>query len=98
MPNKTRKRDVIQTRNELDSMVHQSEKQLSELNDQAPAELKEKINQLLGVKKVSKSRYLYLNLAKPRRRCRKTSKNCKEAMKYATPTQVRKFHQDSEPS
>ena len=28
-------------------MVYQSEKQLSELNDQAPAELKEKINQLL---------------------------------------------------
>ena len=40
------KKDVIQTR-ELDSMVYQSEKQLSELNDQAPAELKEKINQVL---------------------------------------------------
>ena len=47
------KKDAIQARNELDSMVYQSEKQLSELNDKAPDDLKKKINDLLEeVKKV----------------------------------------------
>ena len=82
------KKEVILARNELDSMVYQSEKQLSDLNDQAPAELKDKINELLAeVKKVLEnqaSTLSELNEAKD-----KMQKNFeelgKEAMKYANP-------------
>jgi molecular chaperone DnaK len=82
------KKEVILARNELDSMVYQSEKQLSDLNDQAPAELKDKINELLvEVKKVLEnqaSTLSELNEAKD-----KMQKNFeelgKEAMKYANP-------------
>ena len=82
------KKEVSIARNELDSMVYQSEKQLSDLNDQAPAELKDKINELLAeVKKVLEnqaSTLSELNEAKD-----KMQKNFeelgKEAMKYANP-------------
>ena len=83
------KKDAIQARNELDSMVYQSEKQLSELNDKAPDDLKKKINDLLEeVKKVldnPNSSLAELNEAKE-----KMQKNFealgKEAMKYVTPS------------
>ena len=82
------KKEVILARNELDSIVYQSEKQLSDLNDQAPAELKDKINELLvEAKKVLEnqaSTLSELNEAKD-----KMQKNFeelgKEAMKYANP-------------
>ena len=82
------KKEIILSRNELDSMVYQSEKQLSGLNDQAPAELKDKINDVLvEVKKVLEnqaSTLSELNEAKD-----KMQKNFeelgKEAMKYANP-------------
>ena len=96
------KKDVIQTRNELDSMVYQSEKQLSELNDQAPAELKEKINQLLGdVKKVLENQDSTLSeLSEAKEKMQKNFEELgKEAMKYATPNSSEEnSHQDSEPS
>ena len=82
------KKEVILARNELDSMVYQSEKQLSDLNDQAPAELKDKINELLAevrnVLENQASTLSELNEAKD-----KMQKNFeelgKEAMKYANP-------------
>ncbi|MDG1138937.1 MAG: molecular chaperone DnaK [Opitutales bacterium] len=82
------KKESIQVRNELDSMVYQSEKQLSDLNDKAPDDLKNKINELLeDVKKVlekSDSTLAELNEAKE-----KMQKNFeelgKEAMKYSSP-------------
>ena len=96
------KKDVIQTRNELDSMVYQSEKQLSELNDQAPAELKEKINQLLGdVKKVLENQDSTLSeLSEAKEKMQKNFEELgKEAMKYATPNSSEENSpQDSEPS
>ena len=42
------KKDQVQVRNELDSMVYQCEKQLSDLGDKAPDELKSKIDSLLA--------------------------------------------------
>ena len=44
---KERKEQVL-VRNELDSMVYQSEKQLSDLGDKAPEELKSKVDALLS--------------------------------------------------
>ena len=45
------KKDQVQVRNELDSMVYQCEKQLSELGDKAPKELKESIDGILAESK-----------------------------------------------
>ena len=42
------KKDQVQVRNELDSMTYQCEKQLSDLGDKAPDELKTKIDSLLA--------------------------------------------------
>ena len=42
------KREQVQIRNDLDSMVYQCEKQLEDLGDQAPADLKEKVEGLLS--------------------------------------------------
>ena len=42
------RKEQVQVRNELDSMVYQSEKQLGDLGDKAPEELKNKINDLLS--------------------------------------------------
>ena len=42
------KKELVQVRNELDSMVYQSEKQLEELGDKAPADLKGKVDDLLS--------------------------------------------------
>jgi molecular chaperone DnaK len=42
------KKDQVQVRNELDSMIYQCEKQLSDLGDKAPDELKSKIDSLLA--------------------------------------------------
>ena len=42
------KKESVQTRNELDSLVYQCEKQLSDLGDKAPEELKIKINDMLA--------------------------------------------------
>jgi len=42
------KKEQVQIRNDLDSMVYQCEKQLGDLGDQAPADLKEKVEGLLS--------------------------------------------------
>jgi molecular chaperone DnaK len=42
------KKDQVQVRNELETMVYQCEKQLSDLGDKAPADLKAKIESLLA--------------------------------------------------
>lgn len=42
------KKDQVQVRNELDSMIYQCEKQLTDLGDKAPDELKSKIDSLLA--------------------------------------------------
>jgi len=42
------KKEQVQVRNELDSMVYQCEKQLDELGDKAPADLKSKVDDLLS--------------------------------------------------
>jgi molecular chaperone DnaK (HSP70) len=42
------KKDQVQIRNDLDSMVYQCEKQLGELGDKAPEDLKAKIDALLA--------------------------------------------------
>jgi len=42
------KKDQVQIRNELDSMVYQCEKQLSELGEKAPKDLKESIDNILA--------------------------------------------------
>ena len=42
------KKDSVQIRNELDSLVYQCEKQLTDLGDQAPDELKKTINDMLS--------------------------------------------------
>lgn len=42
------KREQVQIRNDLDSIVYQCEKQLGDLGDQAPADLKEKVEGLLS--------------------------------------------------
>ena len=42
------KKDQVQVRNDLDSMVYQCEKQLSDLGDKAPEDLKAKIDALLA--------------------------------------------------
>ena len=80
------KKEVILARNELDSMVYQSEKQLSELNDQAPAELKDKINEVLvEVKKVLENQASTLpELNEAKDKMQKNFEDLgKEAMKYA---------------
>jgi molecular chaperone DnaK len=41
------KKESVQTRNELDSLVYQCEKQLTDLGDKAPDDLKKKINDML---------------------------------------------------
>ena len=82
------KKEVILARNELDSMVYQSEKQLSDLNDQAPAELKDKINELLvEVKKVLENQASTLSeLNEAKDKMQKNFEDLgKEAMKYANP-------------
>jgi molecular chaperone DnaK len=45
------KKDQVQVRNELDSMVYQCEKQLSDLGEKAPKELKESIDGILSESK-----------------------------------------------
>ena len=45
------KKDQVQVRNELDSMVYQCEKQLSDLGDKAPKELKDTIDGILSESK-----------------------------------------------
>ena len=45
------KKDQVQVRNELDSMVYQCEKQLSDLGEKAPRELKESIDGILAESK-----------------------------------------------
>jgi molecular chaperone DnaK len=42
------KKEQVQVRNELDSMVYQCEKQLDELGEKAPADLKSKVDDLLS--------------------------------------------------
>ena len=42
------KKESVQTRNELDSLVYQCEKQLSDLGDKAPEDLKSKIGDMLA--------------------------------------------------
>ena len=42
------KKELVQVRNELDSMVYQSEKLLEELGEKAPADLKGKVDDLLS--------------------------------------------------
>ena len=42
------KKEEVQIRNDLDSMVYQCEKQLADLGDQAPADLKGKVEGLLS--------------------------------------------------
>ena len=42
------KKEQVQVRNDLDSMVYQCEKQLGDLGDQAPSDLKTKVDELLG--------------------------------------------------
>ena len=42
------KKEQVQVRNDLDSMVYQCEKQLGDLGDQAPPDLKTKVDELLG--------------------------------------------------
>ncbi len=80
------KKESIQARNELDTLVYQSEKQLAELSDQAPEDLKNKISDVISeAKKVldnQSSTLSEINDAKE-----KMQKNFeeigKEAMKYA---------------
>jgi molecular chaperone DnaK len=82
------KKESIQVRNELDSMVYQSEKQLAELNDQAPDELKDKINDLLNdVKKVLDNNESTISeLTEAKEKMKKNFEELgKEAMKYASP-------------
>jgi len=82
------KKESIQVRNELDSMVYQSEKQLAELNDQAPDELKDKINDLLkDVKKVLDNNESTISeLTEAKEKMQKNFEELgKEAMKYASP-------------
>jgi len=43
-----KKMESVQGRNELDSLIYQSEKQISDLGEQLPEELKKKIEDLLG--------------------------------------------------
>ena len=42
------RKEQVQVRNELDSMVYQCEKQLSDLGDKAPQDLKSKVDELLA--------------------------------------------------
>ena len=42
------KRDAIDTKNQADSVVYQTEKQLKELGDKVPAQVKEKVEAKLG--------------------------------------------------
>lgn len=42
------KRDAIDTKNQADSVVYQTEKQLKELGDKVPAEVKDKVEAKLG--------------------------------------------------
>ncbi|XP_076958011.1 stromal 70 kDa heat shock-related protein, chloroplastic-like [Bidens hawaiensis] len=45
------KRDAIDTKNQADSVVYQTEKQLKELGDKVPAAVKEKVEEKLGLLK-----------------------------------------------
>ncbi|KAI3803906.1 hypothetical protein L1987_32070 [Smallanthus sonchifolius] len=45
------KRDAIDTKNQADSVVYQTEKQLKELGDKVPAPVKEKVEEKLGLLK-----------------------------------------------
>ena len=42
------KKDSVQTRNELDSLVYQCDKQLSDLGEKAPEDLKKNISNMLS--------------------------------------------------
>ena len=50
MPTKPKKDQVV-ARNELDSMVYQGEKQLVDLGDKVPAEMKSTVEEAIGVAK-----------------------------------------------
>ncbi|MCD9561365.1 heat shock [Datura stramonium] len=47
-PRKTKRRDAIDTKNQADSVVYQTEKQLKELGEKVPAPVKEKVEAKLG--------------------------------------------------
>jgi len=78
-----KKMESVQSRNELDSLVYQSEKQISDLGEQLPEELKKKIEDLLGdARKVlddSSSSAEAINEAKE-----KLQKGLEELMKHAS--------------
>ena len=48
-----KKRDVVDSRNQADSMVYQTEKQLSELGDKVPKDVKEKVEGKLNELKLA---------------------------------------------
>jgi len=78
-----KKMESVQSRNELDSLVYQSEKQISDLGEQLPEELKKRIEDLLGdARKVlddSSSSAEAINEAKE-----KLQKGLEELMKHAS--------------
>jgi len=78
-----KKMESVQSRNELDSLVYQSEKQISDLGEQLPEELKKKIEDLLvDARKVlddSSSSAEAINEAKE-----KLQKGLEELMKHAS--------------
>jgi molecular chaperone DnaK len=83
------KKDQVQIRNELDSMVYQCEKQLSELGDKAPKDLKESIEGILGdSKKVLENANASLTeLKEAKDKLQKTFEDLgQEAMKHAGAT------------
>jgi molecular chaperone DnaK len=80
------KKDQVQVRNELDSMVYQCEKQLSDLGDKAPKELKESIDGILAeAKKVLENQGASLSeLKEAKESLQKTFEQLgQEAMKHA---------------
>jgi molecular chaperone DnaK len=80
------KKDQVQIRNELDSMVYQCEKQLSELGDKAPKELKESIDGILGESKkvLENSDASLTELKEAKDKLQKTFEELgQEAMKHA---------------
>jgi molecular chaperone DnaK len=81
------KKELIQVRNELDSMVYQSEKQLNELNDQAPEDLKNKITGMLAETKniIDNQESTLSQLTEAKEKMQKTFEELgQEAMKYAS--------------